>query len=558
MTNWLTDWTYRKSHAIGNATGAGTNYQVCIKVYKTTGTDGNETVNGVSCGKVYVGANCRDDFGDIRFTDNDGDTLLDYWMESFVSGTSAIFWVEVRDSLESAPQTIYIYYKKDDATTVSDGTNTFPFFDDFLGSALNTTKWDNSTIGNLSVAVDSSVATLTLTAQTADTNHYIKTKDLTFTYYACRFRMHDVPATYSAAMHFGYGVYTWNPTTNCVLRSGSYTIDQYCLVVENGTSRSVSSGYAEDADYSIWEVQWTAANATLLRDGTAKSTLTTNVPTGAIAGTMGITKATATYTYGSLIDWYLIRKFVVVEPTHGDSASWGNEESSGPTAYNKTVVDLVGAVSTFVKHRGVHKTLADIVSGVGTFVKHYGRLRIFTGKLGAIDSKLRHIFRLKTLTDKLGIVGSKIRITTLFRTFVSLLGLKDTKTKSIARLKTFIQLIGLKDSISSITKTLHRIFTGTIGAVHTFWKQKFTGGAQDIVKELSDILGVIDSKTNIISRIRLFLDKIGAKDSKTNSHIYIKILLDKLGLKDSKFVSYVSGTFRWVWKEHPKVKVEKQ
>ena len=227
----------------------------------------------------------------------------------------------------------------------------------------------------------------------------------------------------------------------------------------------------------------------------------------------------------------------------------------------RTKTDKIGLVDTKVKHKGLYKTLTDKLGSLESYSRLIGHLTIktLTNLIGLMDSKLRHISRLKTLTNKLGVIDTKIKNVARFRTFINLLGIKDSKTKMIARLKTFtVQLVGLKDSISSITKTLHRIFTNVLGAKHTFWKQKFTGGAQDIVKELSDILGVIDSKTNIISRIRLFLDKIGAKDSKTNSHIYIKILLDKLGLKDSKFVSYVSGTFRWIWKEHPKVKVEKQ
>jgi len=120
-TGWLTGWNYRKSHTINSATGAGTNYQVKIIVYKSTGTDTGQD--------VYLGADVRDDFGDVRFTDNDGESLLDYWIETFTSGVSATFWVEVQDDLSSSNQTIYIYYDKSDATTTSNGENTFSLFD---------------------------------------------------------------------------------------------------------------------------------------------------------------------------------------------------------------------------------------------------------------------------------------------------------------------------------------------------------------------------------------------------------------------------------------------
>jgi hypothetical protein len=127
----------RKSHLITSATGAGTNYQMKIVVYKGAGAD--------SLGNVYLGGKCRDDFGDIRFTDNDEVTALDYWMEEYTSGTSATFWVEVADDLGSNA-TIYIYYNSGAGVTTSNGTNTFLFFDDFSGDL---SKWTREKISGV-------------------------------------------------------------------------------------------------------------------------------------------------------------------------------------------------------------------------------------------------------------------------------------------------------------------------------------------------------------------------------------------------------------------------
>jgi hypothetical protein len=107
---WLTGWGKRKSHVINNATGAGTLYPVKIIVHKGTGSD--------SGADVYLGTSVRDDFKDVRFTDNDGETVLDCFMESFTSGTVATFWVEVADDLSTAPATIYVYYDKAAETTI--------------------------------------------------------------------------------------------------------------------------------------------------------------------------------------------------------------------------------------------------------------------------------------------------------------------------------------------------------------------------------------------------------------------------------------------------------
>ena len=92
---------------------------------------------------VGLNGHCRADFGDVRFTGGDGTTLLDYWIESKFDGDHAIFWVKIQDNLGSA-QTIYIYYGKSDATTTSNGDNTFLFFDDFTTSIDWTNKWQST------------------------------------------------------------------------------------------------------------------------------------------------------------------------------------------------------------------------------------------------------------------------------------------------------------------------------------------------------------------------------------------------------------------------------
>ena len=75
------------------------------------------------------------DFGDIRFIGTDGTTVYDYWMETKTDGVSAVFWVEVPTA---STATFRMYYGNSSLTTISDGTKTFDFFDDFSGSL---SKW---------------------------------------------------------------------------------------------------------------------------------------------------------------------------------------------------------------------------------------------------------------------------------------------------------------------------------------------------------------------------------------------------------------------------------
>jgi hypothetical protein len=114
---WLDGWSYRKRHVINSSHDAGTNYQIKITIHYGSGVDNHEN--------VYLNSCCREDFGDIRFTDDDGITLLDYWMERKVDGDYATFWVKVVDDLSTDPATIYVYYGNPTATTTSNLENTF-------------------------------------------------------------------------------------------------------------------------------------------------------------------------------------------------------------------------------------------------------------------------------------------------------------------------------------------------------------------------------------------------------------------------------------------------
>lgn len=91
------------------------------KYILTTSGDDNE---------VGLNGKCQADFDDVRFTDNDGITLLDHWRESYTVSDSATFWIQVQDSL-SVDAAIYIYYGNSEVSTASNGDDTFDMFSDF-------------------------------------------------------------------------------------------------------------------------------------------------------------------------------------------------------------------------------------------------------------------------------------------------------------------------------------------------------------------------------------------------------------------------------------------
>lgn len=128
--DWLDGFHCRKLHEIGPSAGAGTGYDVGIKVYNGTGTDGTEIVAGIEYGKVYINET-RWKFDDIRFTASDKLTLLPFWKENYTANVSANFWVKISANLNTTLTTIYVYWDNQYAVDGSCGEATFEFYDHF-------------------------------------------------------------------------------------------------------------------------------------------------------------------------------------------------------------------------------------------------------------------------------------------------------------------------------------------------------------------------------------------------------------------------------------------
>jgi len=101
-------------------------YQILITI---------DTASLISQGKL------KNDCSDIRFLDSDDKTLLNYWIESDCNRANTKIWVKVPNIPASSTKTIYVYYGNPSANSLSNGDLVFDFFDDFLGTSLNTTKW---------------------------------------------------------------------------------------------------------------------------------------------------------------------------------------------------------------------------------------------------------------------------------------------------------------------------------------------------------------------------------------------------------------------------------
>ncbi len=84
---------------------------------------------------ITYDSSMQPDFDDLRFTwydDTSGQEVsVDYWLDKYVDSEYALIWVEVPSIRGLGQETLYMYYGDPDATSASNGEETFVFFDGF-------------------------------------------------------------------------------------------------------------------------------------------------------------------------------------------------------------------------------------------------------------------------------------------------------------------------------------------------------------------------------------------------------------------------------------------
>ena len=115
--SWLSGWRYRRAITITEQSGSTlTDYQVKIELNSTN----------------FDFSKANADGSDIRFTEDDGETLLPYWIEEWdATNQQAVIWVKVPSIPVNGETTIYLYYGNPSAESESDANAVFDLFDDF-------------------------------------------------------------------------------------------------------------------------------------------------------------------------------------------------------------------------------------------------------------------------------------------------------------------------------------------------------------------------------------------------------------------------------------------
>lgn len=110
-------WSYRIPLHISNPSlnGGLSNYNVKISLGETN----------------FDFSKCSPAGNDLRFTDSDGKTILNYYIETFIYPDTAVIWVKIPYLAAGSSKTIYLYSGNVSAPDLNTAAGMFRFYDDF-------------------------------------------------------------------------------------------------------------------------------------------------------------------------------------------------------------------------------------------------------------------------------------------------------------------------------------------------------------------------------------------------------------------------------------------
>ena len=289
-------WSYRKLHTIaGSPDGELTNYQVRFVVHRTDGDDDGED--------VYIGTNCNEDYSDLRFTSLDN-IPMSYWIEEI--GTDyAVVWAKV-PSIPTSGIQMYLYYGNAGAESLSNGDETFIFFDGFDADSLDTNKW---TASGGSTTVSGGICTV----EYSGSNAYLTSYDAWNTGIILRTRIksaHYQTTTYQEFI--GLRDNPNNRQTGGAYFSDPTTGKKYGCVDASGYTITDMDGWSADT-WGVIEIEAADSSAKFRVNDNNEKTISTHYYTGS---TPICVRARTANGAKVEMDWVLIRKCAGVAPSH--------------------------------------------------------------------------------------------------------------------------------------------------------------------------------------------------------------------------------------------------
>ncbi len=315
---WNSSWEYKRPVVI-NSSNNLTYYQVAIN--------------------VTYDPDMQPDFDDLRFTNEEETAELSYWIESKSNGNWAYVWVKV-DSIDTNNGTqAYMYYGNAGATSRSNGTATFYFFDDFEDNSLDSARWDNYT--NSGGTITETGGELQIyNAGNKSSYAGVETHNNFSTGKAIRTRAKQDYGKLDRYVKMGFNSYGTSYSTDTYFCSfmdltGTAGNTQMYIYAKDESAATYSAFYTFGGpSYSLIELRRTNGRAEFVVNGSSKLNHTTNIYTGNTKlkfvrdGNTVTTPVAGTDYY----DWILLRQFNPPEPTY----SIGNEETKPAPPENIT------------------------------------------------------------------------------------------------------------------------------------------------------------------------------------------------------------------------------
>lgn len=252
----------------------------------------------------------------IRFSNSSADQI-DHWVENETTCGNDTYnltiWVEVPIIPASSTETIYMWYHtKDQVSNTSNGTLTFPFFDDFLGTAYDSNRWEWWQNGaGASVVVLNSIMNITpedpgVPYKTfLNSTNYLSTPNTVL-----RIRARLSPPNPTTEAYPGYACDIGGTSPRMYPHNSGTTMRYYLNSEQNWSTQGVDK-------FHVFEIiRNGTSNVIFYTDSGNKTIFKDDIPspTDAMNILLSVTQSGGTGKPLS-VDWVMVRKYVENEPT---------------------------------------------------------------------------------------------------------------------------------------------------------------------------------------------------------------------------------------------------
>ena len=269
----------------------------------------NPTIYTGDAGKtLFANGDCEDDFSDIRFTADDGTTLLDYNIESYVSGQYAYVTINVPTIPESpSSELIYFYYGNALATDASDPDSTYLFYDGFDDDTWDAAKWVNE--NTATVSESDGIVQLSASSTAWRGIHTVDTFGGATGGVIATAKMKTAAGGDGSGFALATRIDGYLGDTGALVNG---TGQNYVRTANNGTYTTTNTAVNDLTDYNIQGIAWNDVAVKYSENGGTLYTHTTNIPDQAMYLYFFVYTGTTDIVY---VDWVAVSKYTENPPT---------------------------------------------------------------------------------------------------------------------------------------------------------------------------------------------------------------------------------------------------